>query len=192
MKSTRQYNIFDCNVRIGNSRTQKIAGCPEQIIKIMDRFGIARAICSHAWGFEYGAPISGNDLLLKSTVSLLERIERQAVVYPLMFESCGRLALFMKKNHIRSLKILIRKVGMFLNGDSYGDLFSFCQKKQVPVWFDAWDVDWQNLSWALKEFNRLCFVISNSRYDTFNLIFSLMKKRKNLYLDLSRFAVSTE
>ncbi|MBU0478990.1 amidohydrolase family protein [bacterium] len=184
-----RYFIFDCNVRLGHSRKEKLQHTqPQDIINIMGEQKISKALCCHIWA-ENGAVIFGNNLLIDITEEFLDRIERQFVVQPLLIKNYDVLLSEMKDKKVRSLKIFTNKFNLVMCEEIFGDIFTFCHEHKIPVWISESEIEWRDLCWALKNYPALNFVITDSGYNKNNMMVSLMRNYANLFFDMSHYNI---
>jgi len=189
MQTTNQKHfIFDNNCTIGAATREKVENySPEDLLRIMDEYGIQTALCTHTLSEETSIR-RGEKLLLRRIGPYRERFEPKAVYHPLL-ETPAELFSRMKSNGCRSVKIFVEKFNLAWIDAVFGQFFGACARRKIPVWVDCDQVEWRGLSEALSRYPNLRLVIEDSRYSAFNMMTVCMSTFPNLYLDISRFNI---
>jgi hypothetical protein len=180
--------VFDCNVTIGKFMTERVDRTePEQVVGIMDEYGIHKAMCVHT--LSLGKSIrTGEETLARLVAPTAERLEVRAVHHPLM-ESADQLLDRMGRTQARCVQILVGALNLVLRRELFGSLLVRCRERRIPVWIDDDQVDWQVFPDVLGEYPAVPFIVGNARYARANVLKAMMAEYRNLYVDVSRFNV---
>jgi hypothetical protein len=198
-ETTNLLPLFDANCMIGRSTVPR-PGEPqtaEDLLRVMDRFGIAEALVFHAQAKEL-SPLEGNPLLLEE-IKGHDRLRPMAVVMP------GHTGEFPPADkHVAELFDQgFRAVRMFPPGHffslalwSCGELCFELAARRMPLFLDfenpAWSLprtDWDAIAGLLAAFAALPIVLVREGMAVDRNLQALMARHENLYIETSYYSL---
>ncbi len=175
------WRVFDANVRVGKSGVHgELALEAPELLKEMDRFGIARALASHFAAEEYDA-LEGNCALARIANARLvpvwaalpdrESIQKLAAYKP----KAARLSFGVSQHNFSPAPWCS------------GELFEFLQAHSVLTLVALEQIGWSALAETLENFPRLPLLLLEPGYRADRYLFPLLEKFQNLYFDTSTY-----
>lgn len=184
--------FFDANCMIGMRGIVK-EGEPtthEEILELMERCGIEKAIAYHAMAKEADLP-TGNRKLLDE-IKGDERFVPQWCVLPQTFGeylSADELFDEMKKNGVSSIRLLPKTCGYSLKPHSIGKLMDNAAQCKMPVFIDLSEIPTAKIYDLCKDFPEVNFVVSDISYRENRWLGPILDTCPNLYLGVGKFLV---
>lgn len=184
--------FFDARCMIGMRGIVK-EGEPttrEEILELMERCHIEKAIAYHAMAKEADLP-TGNRKLIEETAGD-DRFVRQWCVLPHAFgEFYGARELFdeMKKNDVTSIRLLPKTCGYSLKPHSIGKMMDLAAQCKVPVFIDLSEIPTAKVYDLCKDYPNTTFVIGYIGYRENRYLGPILDNCPNLYLGAGNFLV---
>ena len=182
--------FFDLNCTIGVKRKK---GPYEFIdigtlIKEMDYYGVNEAVVTHMVSIE-GDPIIGNKKLLQE-IKGYKRLYPCWVLVPHYTEEMDNPSKFAKemlKKGVRIAALYPKTHNFSVSGWSCGDLFKELERYRIPVVISINEITWEERYNLCRKYSQIPWIITGVCDGYTRIIYPLMEKCKNLYLDLSGF-----
>lgn len=180
---------IDCNARIGRWSNPQ----PEQftdtggLLAAWDRVGIEGGLAHHAWAWEW-SPARGNDVLL-------EVIEPHGAIRPCFvalphatreIEPVLRFARTVSSAG-GAVRIFPGRHGWSPRDWCAGALFDGLAAAAVPTLIDLPEADWDAIAGILASHPRLPLVVLESFYRIDRVLYPLMERHENLYLEANTY-----
>ncbi|MFH1920914.1 MAG: amidohydrolase family protein [Planctomycetota bacterium] len=192
ISSVKDLQLFDSNCMLGRIIAPK-PGFPlsvGELLEVMDEFGIAEALVYHAMSKEYH-PADGNQVLLDE-IAQAGRLHAMWVVMP------SHTAEFPEEREMveRMVGQGIRAARVFPHADSHnfslshwvsGKLLEELESKRVPLFLDQEQIGWDTVHDLCERYCRLPLVLTNVGYRVNRLLYPLLEKFENLYVELSSY-----
>ena len=184
--------FFDCNCRIGR-RCVGFTGefsTVTSLIKEMGYFGIERALVYHSLAMEYD-PTTGNEQLLKD-IGEREELEPCWVLMPDHTEemvSADKIVGQMLTKRIRAARMFPRKYRFSLATWNAGEILSTLNHHRIPLFIDMDQICWQEVYDICTEWAKLPLIITNANYGMDRMVYPLLRKLDNLYLEISHYPI---
>ena len=185
--------FFDARCMIGMRGIVK-EGEPttrEEILELMDRCHIEKAIACHAMAKEADLP-TGNMKLVEETQGD-DRFVRQWCVLPHTFGefmAADELFAKMKENDVTSLRLLPKTCGYSLKPRSIGKLMDAAADCKVPVFLNLFEeIETAEVYDLCQDFPHVKFVVSNISYRENRWLGPILDTCANLYLGVGNYLV---
>lgn len=191
----KDLQLFDSNCMLGRIIAPK-PGFPlsvKELLKVMDDFDIAEALVYHAMSKEYH-PADGNQVLLESLdeIAQADRLHAQWVVMP------SHTAEFPDERELveRMVARGIRAARVFPHPESHnfslshwvsGKLLQELESRRVPLFLDQEQIGWDTVHDLCGRYPKLPLVLTNVGYRVNRLLYPLLEKFQNLYVELSSY-----
>jgi len=168
----------------------------EHLLSEMKRCGISFALVVHTLARDYD-PVKGNKMTI-------EESRKHPQIFPcfvLMPDLTGEfpeLESYIGENGVRAVKLYPRLHRYFFDEYTCGKIFEILEKSEIPLFIEAGRGFNQNYNQAsFDEIEKVCsahpdlkIVIQGGRWEEARRIFALMKRFKNLYLEISSFQIN--
>ncbi len=187
---TKDLSFFDCNAFIGSHQNPYIDSPFE--IKNLETAnktsGIKKSLVYHSASVLYDA-CYGNKLLI-------ETIKDKSNFYPVWIalpELCinkKEAEMFFSQiveNKISAIKIFPRYHNYNLFSGAVDKLLSFLDEERIPLLVNQEEILWEEITYILKYFKNLPFLLNNSGYRLERYITPLLNNHRNFNLDISRY-----
>ena len=184
--------FFDASCMIGMRGIVK-EGEPttrEEILELMERCHIEKAIVCHAMAKEADLP-TGNLKLVEETEGD-DRFVRQWCVLPHAFGeylSAEELFAEMKKNDVTSIRLLPKTCGYSLKPHAIGKMMKLAAETKVPVFIDLGEIATAQVYDLCKDYPETNFVLSNISYRENRWLGPILDTCPNLYLGAGSYLV---
>ncbi len=160
-------------------------GNAEEMLGIMDKFGIEKACVFHRAQYDYD-PRKGNKILSGAIKGHTDRLIPVWAILPEItdkeFESDKFIA-SMKENDVRLLKAWPLKNRYIMCDVTMGEQLDLYSELKIPIYLEP-QPDYQYIYDVLKEFPKLTVIICNKGiWPCGRLIYPLLKKYPNVYLE---------
>lgn len=169
------------NVREGSLKTT------QDVVEMMDRVGIVRAICYHSVAKE-NVPAVGNPLL-NDEVGEDSRFLKQWVVMPNFWEEYmdpDRLLVEMKANGVTSVRMCPQHHAFSMAPYSAGELIEALTEKNVPIFIEKDQIPtWEDVHKICKNFPQARFVLLEPGYRCVRQLAPILKQCDNLWVETS-------
>lgn len=162
----------------------------EEILELMDRCHIEKAIVCHAMAKEADLP-NGNRKLVEVTEGD-DRFVRQWCVLPHAFGeylSADELFSQMKKHDISSIRLLPKTCGYSLKPYSIGKMMKLAAECKVPVFIDLDEIPTAKVYDLCKDYPETRFVLGDISYRENRWLGPILDTCPNLYLAAGTFLV---
>jgi len=155
------------------------------LLEIMDRCGIEKAVAFHAFAKECDA-VEGNMMLDKENES--GRFIPQWVVLPDIcdrFYEPSELISKMKENSVTSVRFFQGLYDHSLKRYVSGELIDALTDCKIPIFLDKSQLTWDELYELLKEYPDTRFVLCNTSYRCVVRLWPILMECPNLYVETS-------
>ena len=183
--------FIDARCQIGR-RMHPVAGQPvtnEDVLELMDRCGIEKAIAYHAIAKEAGMR-EGNEELVKETANS-DRFIRQWCAMPTTFGefmTADELFAAMKDHNVTSLRLLPKTQGYSLRPYAIGKIMDNAAQCHVPVFLNLGEELSVEEAYDLcKAYPNVNFVFNNPGYGQNRYLAPVMEQCDNFYLGTANF-----
>lgn len=181
---------FDCDLCLGKfaykHHLQKWK--TEDILKEMDRTGIAAAFAYHGLAKHY-SPEYGNRLLLEE----LKKSERLYGCWVLLpngagdFPDIDTFISQMRENDIRVARMFPKLHFYAFDEDTVGKQLAGLERAGIPLFINWYDVTYKELNDVLAFHPGLHVIIQGASWGMERFLYSLLSKYPNTYIDFSSF-----
>ncbi len=163
----------------------KTADTPEELIGVMDRFGIDQAAVWHRAQFDYD-PVKGNEILNKCMPGFEDRLLPVWTILPAITDRAFEPDVFldhMKKAGVKLLKAFPLQNRYLLNEVTMGRQLSTFEQMQIPLYLEP-QPGYEYIYSVLKEFPNLTVILCNvGIWPSARLIYPLLDRYPNVYYE---------
>ena len=182
--------FIDANCMIGTPMMpiENVPETKEQLIEVMDRCGIEKAMVYHAVSKECDA-LGGNELL-KKEIDGSDRFISQWAFIPKSFEegyTPDELLQKMQDNNVKSVRLFPQAKGYSLLPYSIGEFMKVFGECNIPVFIDRAQIGFDDLYNFCTTYPNVKIVLCLPGYDGGRRYYALLKACPNLYLDTSNY-----
>lgn len=183
-------NFIDANCMIGK-RMSSLEGVPQtacEISEVMKRSGITSAIVYHCMADETDA-VFGNECL-DDEIGLFDCFMKQWVVMPSFFGEFlkpEKLLEEMKRNNVKTVRLMPQKHGYSTKPYSMGPLVSALSECKIPIFIGGAQVSFDDIYSLGKDYPEATFVICEPGYRSARQYAPILETSKNIYLETSNY-----
>lgn len=161
------------------------ADTPADMVKVMDRFEIDKAVVWHKAMFDYD-PVKGNDLLTQLMPGYEDRLIPAWTILPAITDKEFTPNVFfdqMKRNNVKLLRAFPLQNRYILCDVTMGEQLHLMEELHIPLYLEP-QPDYQYIYALLKEFPNLTVVLCNiGIWPSARLIYPLLKRYPNVYFE---------
>ena len=187
---TKDLSFFDCNAFIGNHQNPYIESpfelnMLEEVIKVSRLSG---SLIYHSASVLYDASF-GNKKLIEELTNK-SNLYLAWIAVPELCNSDKEAEIFFSQiveNKISAIKIFPRYHNYNLFNGTIDNLLSFMNEKKIPLLVNQEEILWEEITYILKYFKNLPFLLNNSGYRLERYITPLLNNHRNFNLDISRY-----
>ncbi|MGD8239207.1 MAG: amidohydrolase family protein [Armatimonadota bacterium] len=196
--------LYDANCCVGRSSRQPAwePTSVEELLAEMDRCGVEWAAVHHTMAKEHH-PNIGN-LALMNELAGQNRLVPCWVVLPGHTQEMPpsvpewrygpevqhhRPVSWMLGRGIRCVRMYPRLHGYSLTPAVCAEVFTELGHHRVPCFIDRDQITWPELDAICGEFSRIPVVLSNTGYRVTRDLYALLKKHRNLFMEISRYEI---
>ena len=178
--------VFDANIGVGHLRNRASPfETSEQLLREMDRHGVARALIYHLQG-EAMSALEGNERLL-SWVDGQSALHPQWAADPTP-ESLAQLQQLHRPGQLTSIRLHnTRDCGLPFADWIYGDLLEWLAAERIPLWLSLAETPAVEVRETLRRFPDLVTVLLGGHYIHSMIVGPLLRQLPQAHLELSRY-----
>lgn len=181
---------FDFNVMIGKPTVVPLNNWldAKKLSEEQERFNIKKALVYHSYSRDYDAyfgdkklieEIKGNPNLYPSWVLL------PIDIFPT--DTLDRLLEEFKIHKVKAVRLFPDLHNFILEEEIVGDLLSFLEELKIPILLSPNNSGWKDIYAILRNHPNLRLVLVDLTYRQSSYIFPLLKRYKNVYVELSGY-----
>lgn len=163
----------------------KTADTSQELIAVMDRFGIEQAAVWHRAQYDYN-PLKGNQILDKCITGYEDRLMPIWTILPSISDRDFLPEIFlnnMKASGVRLLKAMPLRNRYILSEVTMGEQLSLFEELHIPLYLEP-QPGYEYIYSILKEFPRLTVILSNiGIWPSARLIYPLLNRYANVYYE---------
>lgn len=163
----------------------KTADTPEELIAVMDRYGIDQAAVWHRAQYDYD-PLKGNQILDKCMPGYADRLLPIWTILPSITDRDFAPEVFldnMKRSGVRLLKASPLKNRYIMCEVTMGEQLSLFEEQHIPLYLEP-QPGYEYIYSVLKEFPKLTVILSNiGIWPSARLIYPLLDRYPNVYYE---------
>jgi len=184
--------FFDCNASFGFRKVMEPGSfyLREELAKKMRYYGIGRALVYHAMAREYDAA-SGNRKLMDEIKGIPEFVPLWVIMphHTGEFPDPEKLKQLMKENEVRAATIFpaVSEHNYSMEEWCCGELLSMLETCRVPLFISLDQTDWNEINRLCSAYPELRLVITNVNYRIDRLLYPLLERHPNLYVETSGY-----
>jgi hypothetical protein len=188
----QKLKFIDCNCSLGRVAYPHLYDIPDVkgLLKEMDTAGIEEALVYHIVARD-GYPPVGNSMLM-------EQIKNIPGLYPVWvvlphhtgeMPHPDKLLPEMKENNVKAVRVYPKANyhSFSISEWSSGELLGALEEEHIPLILDLETVTWEDVYTILENHKQLPVIAATCSYRNNRYIYPLLKKYKNLFIELSRF-----
>lgn len=184
----REY--FDFNVMIGKTTIDPLNNWLDidRLKEEMDRFNIKKALIYHSYSRDYDAYF-GNEKL-KEEIKEFSNLYATWVLLPTdisPIDTFDRLLEELKIHKVKAVRFFPDLHNFLLEEEVVGDLLSFLEGIKIPVLISPNSTGWKDIYNMLRNHPNIRLVLTDLTYRQSSYIFPLLKRYKNVYIELSGY-----
>lgn len=161
------------------------ADTPAQMVEVMDRFGISRAVVWHRAMFDYD-PVKGNQLLTEQMPGYEDRLIPAWTILPAITDREFVPEVFfdqMRRHNVKLLRAFPLQNRYILCDVTMGEQLRLLEELQIPLYLEP-QPDYGYIYGLLQEFPKLTVILSNiGIWPSARLIYPLLQRYPNVYLE---------
>jgi predicted TIM-barrel fold metal-dependent hydrolase len=184
----REY--FDFNIMLGKptvlfqNNWLDISKLDEEL----KRFNIRKALVYHSYSRDYDEYFGNN--------RLIEEIKNYPDIYPswvllpldiFPIDALDKLLEELRRNNVRVIRLFPDLHNFLLEEEVVGDLLAFMEEFNIPVLISPNNAGWKDIYNILRNHPNLRLVLVDLTYRQSSYIFPLLKRYKNVYIELSGY-----
>jgi len=187
--------FIDANCMIGTRMAPREGSLitTEDIIEVMDRVGIEKALCHHSIAIENSCPL-GNEELDKTISGYENRFMKQWVVQPNIwdeFMAPDVLLSKMKESGVKSVRFTPFSRQFSMAPYSAGSMIDALSECKVPIFISYPEMQGaENIYKMCKNYPHAKFVITDPWYRTIRYLVPIFESCDNLYTECSNFVIN--
>jgi hypothetical protein len=188
----KKIKFYDCNCILGRVSVSKPGFIyrSDQLLDVMDYFGIDDALVYHAWSKE-SHPAEGNKSLLDQ-VRGSKRLHPQWVLLPSHtgeFPSENEVVKKMVSLGVSAARIFphTERGNFSISEWCSGSLLAALSQKRVPLFIDLDEVNWETVHNICERYPNLPLVLTNVGYRIDRYLYPLFEQFRNLYVEISGY-----
>ena len=193
MALARELRFFDANVWLGRPEGFPLAEemAPDSILQVLSSRFVTGGLISH-WRGKTVSPQAGNEALLQSVRGNSKNPHVIWTGLPLFPPESGPVpGIANVPKEVRAVRIFPKSHNYPLVDWCMGSLCEWLTSKHMPLFIWHTELDWSSLHLIAKAFPDLPFVVETQvqkiLYHT-RPLFALMRRCRNVFLELSNFA----
>lgn len=176
--------VIDGHAVLGRRHDARVSfDTPEDLIAVMDRNGIDRAVVYHRYAVEYDT-VAGNAQLMDS-IGDYPRLIPQWIAN-MASDEIGR---FRQDVRIRSVRVCPKNHQYPFVPYVAGPWLEWLRDAGLALWVSADEIDSRDLYQTASAFPSVRFVLSAVHYGHFAFVWPLCAALSNLYIELSRLDI---
>lgn len=184
----REY--FDFNVMIGKPTVVQLDKWldAKRLDEEMNRFNIKKAIAYHSYSRDYDAYF-GNTYLLEE-IRGYTNILPSWVLLPFdvfLIDTPEKLVSELKRNNVKVVRIFPELHNFLLEEEVLGDLLALLEEFKIPTIIAPNKIGWKDIFSVLRNHPKLRLVLVDLSYRNSAHIFPLLKRYKDVYIELSGY-----
>jgi Predicted metal-dependent hydrolase of the TIM-barrel fold len=187
-------DFFDCNCRVGMRSIINPGSFynTEDLIKVMNNYGISNALTYHSMAREYN-PVVGNEMLA-------EEIKRHSCLHPVWvimphhtgeFPNPDALKIQLRDNNIKAVRMFPAAHEQNYNIGEWncGVLFRMLELNRVPLFIGLDQLSWDELFGLCSNHPELRIVLIDLSYRVDRNLYSLLDRFQYLFLETIGYKV---
>ncbi|MCX7795351.1 MAG: amidohydrolase [bacterium] len=184
----REY--FDFNVMIGKTTVVTIDNLLDvnKLNEEMNRFNIKRALVYHSYSRDYDAYFGDKKLVeeIKDCPNLYVTWTLLPIdIFPI--NASDKLLEELKINNVKAVRFFPDLHNFLLEEEVIGDLLSLLEEIKIPILMSPNSTGWKDIYSMLKNHPNIRLVLTDLTYRQSSYIFPLLKRYKNVYIELSGY-----
>ena len=180
--------VFDANISIGRRHNRRMpVDTTTQAIECLKQAGVSKALTFSTHSL-YVDGQSGNNNLISITQNS-NYLVPQLVCNP-GFESFENFTSMCTKFDIRSIRMAPKLHDYPFQHWMIDSWINWFKKKKISIWISVWEVNPSELYQVIAENQDVSFVLTEAHYRQSKWVLQLLKKLKNTYIELSRWALT--
>lgn len=181
---------FDFNIMIGEPTVVQLDKWldVEKLDEEMSRFNIKKALVYHSYSRDYDAYFGNNHLLEK--ISGYSNIFPSWVLLPFdifPIDTPDKLLQELRDKNIKAVRLFPENHNFLLEEEVIGDLLELLEDIQIPVLISPNKAGWKDIYNILRNHYNLKLILVDLTYRNDSYIFPLLKRYKNVYIELSGY-----
>lgn len=181
---------FDFNVMIGKPTAVPLNNWldAKKLSEEQERFNIKKALVYHSYSRDYDAYFGDK--------KLIEEIKGHPNLYPswillpidiFPIDTLDRLLEEFKIHKVKAVRLFPDLHNFILEEEIIGDLLSFLEELKIPILLSPNNSGWKDVYAILRNHPNLRLVLVDLTYRQSSYIFPLLKRYKNVYVELSGY-----
>jgi uncharacterized protein len=176
-----EVTVFDGHAVLGRSLDESMdIKTPVELLEIMDRTGIERALVYHRNAVMYNTLV-GNDEMM-ALVDGHARLTPQHI-FNMSIDPLDKIS---QNDTITSVRVFPKSHHYPITLPVVGKWLVWLQKAGIALWISAEEIEVRDLYQMAKSYPDINLVLSNMDYNHFASIWSLLPRIPNLHMELSR------
>ena len=187
---TKNLSFYDCNIFIGrhqNPYTVSPFGL-NTLEDTIQAYGLKGGLIYHSASVLYDASY-GNKLLIEEAKNK-PALQLTWIAIPEFSVSKKESENFLtklKENKISALKIFPRYHNFNVINGAIDMLLHSINEERIPLLVDQEEISWDEISYILRKFQEIPFILQNTGYRMERYIIPFFNKYTNFYFDISRY-----
>ena len=184
----REY--FDFNIMLGKPTVLPLSNWLDvnRLDEELKRFNIKKTLVYHSYSRDYDAYFGNN--------KLIEEIKNYVNIYPswvllpldiFPIDTPDKLLEELRMNNVRAVRLFPDLHNFLLEEEMVGDLLSFLEEFNIPVLLSPNNTGWKDIYNIPRNHPNLRLVLVDLTYRQSSYIFPLLKRYKNVYIELSGY-----
>lgn len=187
-RQMREY--FDFNVMLGKPTVVPLNSwlSIDRLNEEMDRFNIKKALVYHSYSRDYDANF-GNEKLIEE-IKDYSKLYATWVLLPIdifPIDTFDKLLEKLKINKVKAIRLFPDLHNFLLEEEVIGDLLSFLEELNLPIIISPNNTGWKDIYGILRNHPNIRLVLTDLTYRQSSYIFPLLKRYKNVYIELSGY-----
>ncbi len=181
---------FDFNIMIGKPTIDPLNNWLniDRLKEEMSRFNIKKALVYHSYSRDYDAYF-GNERLTEEIKNFPNLYATWAIlpidISPI--DTFDRLLEELKIHNVKAVRFFPDLHNFLLEEEVVGDLLSFLEGVKIPVLISPNSTGWKDIYNMLRNHPNIRLILIDLTYRQSSYIFPLLKRYKNVYIELSGY-----
>lgn len=182
--------IVDVSTMIGPWPLQQLEfETAEGLLEKMDFYGISEAYVYSSYAVKV-SPLDGNYMLMDAIQGYEDRLKPCWVAVPTWdMEHDRKLEDELKKYNVKIVRLFPNNQSFSLESWICSDVYEMLQRNRIPLLLNSPDVSWNQLHAICAEYPDMPVILSQVEYQKNRILYKLLEKHPNLYLDVSTYYV---
>ncbi len=162
---------------------------PEEILELLDHFGIGKALVHSNYAAHRGTVLRGNRMLAEACTKHDRYLPAFSITPPVHDDAASLDEYFAGMRAANSKAVWLAPIPGVTCNWMYGELFSACAEKRVPVFLHRDSGSPDDFHRILSDFPELRLVLAGASYGEDHLLYPLLRKFPNLHVCLGHFYI---